>query len=499
MGVGTCLLSNEPELLKDTLIQARIDGKTWKQIQEEFGFSSVQVARKTFRKVTGINNLQVKGKELKNMLDAGMMDELKAGLPKKPPKIKPPTTPEEGLGSDAWAKQMNDELAAKVGAQAAGDSSVLQGEVGDIFAKAFPGENKIVVNDNVEALHFQKASTQAEVKKALTTQHTAYENVGGDEVAAQIFHDIKAGKYYSDIKTKYGVEFADIDAIYWGQSLPGAAFESTNSIYTAVWDAYVQKPTSEFGFKAVQDIVWNMRKAGGSVDMIVEATGVDKNVVNLILKNEWSLPSKGAAKYVGYNSPASAGSYSTSYSVQSTQLIGESAKFGDMSQSNVDSWLQQLGQDMTKEQVQFWSNYSGSFYTEVNGELRSGGYQYGNTRASRAAKEMKESMRPLPQDYTLHRGVGHNAFPGGHIPDVGEPYDDPGFMSTSFGKNAAFSSRPVQMHIDVPAGAKARPIYNISGFGMSEREIVLDAGTKMVVTGKQVIGGTTHLFLRVVI
>jgi hypothetical protein len=110
---------------------------------------------------------------------------------------------------------------------------------------------------------------------------------------------------------------------------------------------------------------------------------------------------------------------------------------------------------------------------------------------------MKESMRPIPKDVTLHRGVGRNAFPNG-IPDVGEPYDDPGFMSTSFGDHAAFSSRPVQMHIDVPAGAKARPIYNISGFGMSEREIVLDSGTKMIVTGKQQVGSTLHLYLKVV-
>ena len=507
MGIGTCLLSNEPEDAKNQLIQARIDGKTWKQIQEEFGFSSVQVARKTFRKVTGINNLQVKGKELKNMLDAGMMDELKAGLPKKPPKIKASTP---AADEEAWAKQMNEELAKKVGSQESGQAAtwtgpsgrevnnVLQGEVGEIMAKAFPEQaNKVMLDDYAEHLHFQKASTQAELKKALTTQHTAIENVGGSDVAEAIIADLKKGEYYGAINAKYGAQFADIDALYWGDALPAASFESTNSIYSAVWDAYTNKPTSEFGFKAVQDVVWNLKKVGATPAGIVDATGIDKNVVNLILDDKWSLPAKGSKTYVGYNSPASAGSYSTSYSTTASQLIGESNSFGNMTQANVDSWIQDLGSDMTSTQVGYWRNYSGSFYTEVNSELRSGGYSYGSSRAATAAKDMKASMRPLPQDYTLHRGVSYNAFPNG-IPDVGMPYDDPGFISTSFGNRAAFSSRPVQMHIDAPAGTLGRPIYNISGFGMSEREIVLDAGTKFIVTGKKVEGGTTHLYLKVV-
>lgn len=500
MGIGTCLLSNEPEDAKNQLIQARIDGKTWKQIQEEFGFSSVQVARKTFRKVTGINNLQVKGKELKNMLDAGMMDELKAGLPKKPPKIKPPSTPEEGIGSDAWAKQMNEETAQKYGFTAAPGQtgSVLQGEVGDLMSAAFPDEaNKIFLEDYAEHLHFQKASTQAEIKKALLQQQTSIQNVGGSDTAEKIIAELKQGQFYGALNAKYGAQFADIDALYWGDALPAASFESTNSIYSAVWDAYTNKPTSEFGFKAVQDVVWNLKKAGATQAGIVDATGIDKNVVDLILKDNWSLPGKGSKTYVGYNSPAAASSYSTSYSTTTSQLLGESNSFGNMSKANVDGWIQTLGTDMTSQQRSYWSQYSGSFYTEVNSELRSGGYRYGGSRAASAAKDMKETMRPLPSDYTLHRGVSYNAFPNG-VPDVGMPYDDPGFISTSFGDHAAFSSRPVQMHIDAPAGTLGRPIYNISGFGMSEREIVLDAGTKFIVTGKQQIGSTLHLYLKVV-
>jgi hypothetical protein len=94
--------------------------------------------------------------------------------------------------------------------------------------------------------------------------------------------------------------------------------------------------------------------------------------------------------------------------------------------------------------------------------------------------------------------VDSNAFPHG-VPDVGEPYVDNGFMSTSFGDRAAFGSRSYQIHIDAPAGTMARPIYNISGYGMSEREIVLDAGTKLVVTGVQKTGSQTHVYMKVVL
>lgn len=482
MGVAACVLANEPAVLKDKLIQARIDGKTWKQIQEEFGFSSVQVARKTFRKVTGINNLNVKGKEFKHLLDNNMFDELKMAVPKTPP-----------APSVATATSEAATLPPPTVSNVPGSGTGLVGEHMDIMQKAFPGHtNKILLDNADEEELFSLWSGQFQAVKGKSAYTKTVEDIGQAK-ADQIWTAVKNGSYYSDIKNQYHVDFADIDAIFWHKTLEAGKQQSTYAKF--LWDAYKKKPTSELGFKAIQDHVWNLKKMGIDPDDIAKYTGIDHKVVNMILDDTWTLPAKGSKQYVGFSSPSSG--YSTPYSQTSTQLIGESSSFANMSQAQVDSWIQVLGQDMTSDQVSWWRSYSGSFYHEVNASLRSGSYVNTSSRGARAARDMKDSMRPMSQNVTLHRGVDSNAFPQG-IPDIGEAYVDEGFMSTSFGDRAAFSSRSIQMHIDVPAGTPARPIYNISGFGMSEREIVLDAGTKLILTGKQQVGHQTHLYFKAV-
>jgi hypothetical protein len=482
VSVGTCLLANEPVELKDALIQARIDGKTWKQIQQDFGFSSIQVARKNFRKITGINDLKIKGKDLKDALDNGMLEELKKMPPKKTKAIK---------------EQVHDE--AEAVAQAAFEGSTgtgngLVGEQFDIMQKAFPGHTNKMLLENTDEVELYSMWSGAHEKSKITDRYADIVDDYGFAKTGEVANMIKQGKYYSDIKTSTGLEFEEIDAIFWKHTLDDAW--TAGKPQNAIWDAYKQKPTSEYGFKAVQDTVWNMKKVGVSPTEISKATGVDKNVVDLILSDDWSLPTKGSKTYVGFSSPSS--SYATPYSQTASQLVGESSNFKNMTQKEVDQWIQTLGVDMTDRQKRYWSSYSGSFYYEVNSGLRSGAYLTDTSRLGEATRDMKASMRPIPNDVTLHRGVDSNAFPHG-VPDVGEPYVDNGFMSTSFGDRAAFGSRSYQIHIDAPAGTMARPIYNISGYGMSEREIVLDAGTKLVVTGVQKTGSQTHVYMKVVL
>lgn len=68
--LGSCLVSNEPDGLTSALLQARIDGKSWAKIADEFGYKTPSAARSAFQKATGISDFKIKGPELKKLFDA---------------------------------------------------------------------------------------------------------------------------------------------------------------------------------------------------------------------------------------------------------------------------------------------------------------------------------------------------------------------------------------------------------------------------------------------
>lgn len=68
--LGSCLVSNEPDGLTSALLQARIDGKSWAVIANEFGYSTPSAARAAFQKATGIADFKIKGPELKKLFDS---------------------------------------------------------------------------------------------------------------------------------------------------------------------------------------------------------------------------------------------------------------------------------------------------------------------------------------------------------------------------------------------------------------------------------------------
>lgn len=122
--------------------------------------------------------------------------------------------------------------------------------------------------------------------------------------------------------------------------------------------------------------------------------------------------------------------------------------------------------------------------------------------SERHAQNISSSMRPVPQNMTVYRGVGADTFPNG-IPKPGDSFTDPGFLSTSFGGNAAFGGE-YKLVIDVPAGARARPVHLISVQGSGEREVLLDRNQKYLVLGvlpgKGSFGSSqTTVFLRLLI
>lgn len=66
--MGACLVANEPEGLGQKMINRRIEGKSWKEIADEFSLGSPSTARAQFAKLTGINDFKSKGDALKALV-----------------------------------------------------------------------------------------------------------------------------------------------------------------------------------------------------------------------------------------------------------------------------------------------------------------------------------------------------------------------------------------------------------------------------------------------
>lgn len=479
MSLGACLVSNEPAGLKDLLIQARIDGKSWQQIADEFNFGSPSGARNAFKKITGITDFKIKGKELKAILDNGMVDDLKKAVPKKP-KVQPiKEAAEEVAPATAEAVKAADTFVSST-------PGVSPGSLADkIMQQKLPGKSYLADSNSTStfSLHWNE-SIRLKAGKAVNDLPI------NSQTLTNIITDLKSGTYYQTIVNKYGVTFADVDTINWYLKMHDLSLSAQN-----IWLAYTQKVTSQTGLDAVKDMVWAMRKLGADVGDIATATGVPKNVVELIVKNEWKLPAPGSSTYVGFTSPSYTPSSQYSYQQTSSQLIGESNSFKDMTKGQADAWVDMLGKDLTPAQFQQLQAYTGSWYSTVNTTLRNGNYV--DSDMARRIGHVDDAMAPIPYNVTLRRGVGSNTFPGG-VPSVGDAFTDAGYMSTSYGGSAGFSGRPYTLVIDAPAGTMARPLHQLSSF-KSEREILLARGTKFVVTGVRHTGSTTEVYLKVVL
>jgi hypothetical protein len=128
--------------------------------------------------------------------------------------------------------------------------------------------------------------------------------------------------------------------------------------------------------------------------------------------------------------------------------------------------------------------YSASGYTTINEFLRS---KDPNHPIEDAVKEhiarLAEvaRMRPVPRDIDVVRGVGKDAFSVPMRKLKGTVQSDAAFMSTSLGDKAAFSYKPVILHLRVPAGTPAIYLDRISS-SPGERELLLIHGRRWLPT-----------------
>lgn len=483
MPLAACLITNEPPGLKQHLLQARIDGKSWKQIAEEFDYGSPGAARTAFKKATGLKDTTIKGTKLSNLIAEVGPDNLGTVMKTKASKTFVPNS--STFADDVAIKGKN------------------VGAVGDalddpVMAAAFPDKwkTKLFLNEPDDVSQYLTTHKFLKKKEAYFAKNKVILKHGkakADEVAKML----KNGDYYGSIKNATGVDFADIDTMNWNRMM--------DQFKGDVWKAYSGKPTSEYGFKQVQDLAWSLRKKGVSWKDIETNTGIPSGVLKLIKTDKWKLPAKGSANFVtsSVGSVASAPSAtaatasasataSSSYTSSVTKLIGEKGKFKNMSPQQANRWAASIGKDATQAEIQAVRDYTGSLYRSINNGHR--GKSTLTKRAKEASDDIQRTMRELPDDFTLYRGVGQDTFPGG-IPKAGDTFADPAFMSASYGNRAAFSGH-YQLVMDLPKGFKARPLQTVSNFGTSEREILLGRNSQFIVTGTEEKNGTIFVYMR---
>lgn len=137
--------------------------------------------------------------------------------------------------------------------------------------------------------------------------------------------------------------------------------------------------------------------------------------------------------------------------------------------------------------------YTGSAYQPWNADLRreEDASKLPEGRFKEMTKDADDGFAPAPEDFIVHRGTNWNEFMlngsrTAHMPPpppnelIGTVHTQYGYMSTSVGTSAAFSSNPVQMKILVPEGHKVSWAMPYSQF-RHERELLMERGTSIFI------------------
>ena len=111
----------------------------------------------------------------------------------------------------------------------------------------------------------------------------------------------------------------------------------------------------------------------------------------------------------------------------------------------------------------------------------------------RQIDDIHDAMRPTTRPLRVQRGLYADAFPGaataGDIGDmVGKVFEDRGFLSTtidpSYQRPGGRTNKIVYLELHVPEGTPAAYLGFPDGPGLeAERELLLDRGTRFVITG----------------
>jgi predicted DNA-binding WGR domain protein len=137
---------------------------------------------------------------------------------------------------------------------------------------------------------------------------------------------------------------------------------------------------------------------------------------------------------------------------------------------------------LTEKEKTACQAYTGSAYWNWNSAMRLGTVDSAEFKAGEPMrKAFAKAAVDLPEGIILHRGlnVGGDTYKS----VIGAVIQDGSFQSSSYGKKAAFSGKTSQLRLHVTKGVKGMMATTFSGFGSSEREIILHPNCRYVVTG----------------
>lgn len=438
--LGACLLANDLPFQGQAakILQMRIDGRSWKEIGDEFG-KSPSGARKLFTDLTGIKDYKVKGAELKKLVNTDL-DSLKVAKPKVPKKA-----------------QTVDDI-------------VEQSKIG-------PDDFKV----SLDQLDDDLSGLIADIKSKLPSDKNA------TKVYNEVIDRASKGEGYLSISKNTGLSIADVDRIVWQDLL----YKNNGN----VWKAWQAKKTSQEGIKAVTEKVMQARANGATLAEISNASGIPKDVLEKILKGDWkpspfASPLPGAPGFkppgkphpnptgtptkppLGAGQPPPPGGYITDPIYGSSQYpMLDSVAMNAMNPAT-----------LTAAEREAIRRYSGSYYTSVNSYLRTGqpSSAASTVRALDSAMAKARTVKPM----TVTRGMNQNGFNLGFIDDMkslkGSTMRDPGFMSTSNAREGVFHNT-VRLEIECPPGTRGIYIKGMSSHS-HENEFLMDRNQSMIIT-----------------
>lgn len=157
---------------------------------------------------------------------------------------------------------------------------------------------------------------------------------------------------------------------------------------------------------------------------------------------------------------------------------------------------------LSEEEKDALNSYVAMGYINMNYSLRNPNNSFANNENDEQITKnnvnnliaLIDRNEPLPTDSMLYRGVQPNS--RWRDLEVGDTFVDKGFVSTSGDWRTSTFFGSQRFYIEAPAGTKALDTTVASNGGVREREIILQAGTKFEVVGKD--GGNGPIRLRVV-
>lgn len=155
--------------------------------------------------------------------------------------------------------------------------------------------------------------------------------------------------------------------------------------------------------------------------------------------------------------------------------------------------------NLTQQEEDAISAYTGSGYHEINGQLRSSVLNEKIQKRVDAIDAAMEKAPALPHDMLVHRGVGTQSqiF---HQMKPGDTFIERGYVSTAVKKGGSFSGG-VKLNIKVPAGVPGVGAYvsHKQGLGIKhETEFLMRRDTTFKVKAVREVGATKIIDLEVV-